>query len=128
MIYNNLKIAWRKLHQQPGLSAINIFGLSVGLACCMLAALHIYNETHYDHHHRRSEDLYRVGTVFVNLQGDSDSREEASFSTPSPLAAALQREFPEIEKTVRVHRVFQHEKTLIRTVENGAAQQTFAEP
>ena len=128
MIQNHLKLALRTFRKQPFLTGINIFGLSVGLACCMLAALHIYQEMHYDHHHERVEDLYRVGTVFVNSQGDNGAKEDASFNTPSPLGAALQREFGEIEKTARVHRVFQHEKTLIRIMEGGAAQQTFAEP
>jgi putative ABC transport system permease protein len=128
MIQYHLKLALRKLRKQPFLATINIVGLSVGLACCMLAALHIYQETHYDHHHERVEDLYRVGTVFVNLQGGQDSKEEASFNTPAPLAAALQREFAEIEKTARVQRVFQQEKTLIRSMEGGTVQRTFSEP
>ncbi|MDX1912899.1 MAG: ABC transporter permease [Saprospiraceae bacterium] len=128
MLNNYLKIALRNLYKQPGLTLINIFGLSIGLACCLIAALHIYNETHYDHHHERVEDLYRVGTVFVNLQGADDNREEASFNSPSPLAAALQQEFGEIEKTVRVHRIFQQEKTLIRSMEGGVVRATFSEP
>jgi len=128
MIQNYLKLALRNLRKQPGLMLINVLGLSVGLACCMLAALHVYEETNYDRHHHRAEDLYRVGTVFVNMEGDNGVKEDASLNTPSPLADAMRHEFDEVEKTTRIHRIFQQEKTLIRSMEGGAAQHISAEP
>jgi len=94
----------------------------------MLIALYIYEETHYDRHHERVEDLYKIGTTFVNLQGASDTREQPTFNTPAPMASAMQREFPEIEKTARTVMVFGRDKTLLRSVEDGAVLKAFNEP
>ena len=127
MLSNYLTIALRNLRKNKFFSLLNITGLAVGLACCMLIALYIYDETHYDRHHERSGDLYRVGTTFVKLQGEGEDREEPTYNTPSPLAAALQREFPEIEKTARLAMVFDRDKTLLRSLEDGAVLKAFNE-
>jgi len=44
MIKNYFKIAWRNLKKNKVFSFINIFGLSVGLTCCMLISVYLYNE------------------------------------------------------------------------------------
>lgn len=128
MFQNYLTVALRNLRKNKFFTLLNITGLAVGLACCMLIALYIYEETHYDRHHERAGDLYRVGTTFVKLHGTGDDREEPTFNTPCPLAAALQREFPEVEKTARTVMVFDREKTLLRSLENGAVLNAFNEP
>ena len=128
MIQNYLTIALRNLRKNKFFSLLNITGLAVGLACCMLIALYVYEETHYDRHHERLADLYRVGTTFINLQGKDDDREQPTFNTPAPLAAALQREFPEVEKTARTAMVFDRDKTLLRSLEDGAVLKAFNEP
>jgi putative ABC transport system permease protein len=127
MLYNNLKILLRTLRKNRFFSAVNIFGLSVGMACCMLIALYLYEETHFDRHHSRAADLYRVGTTFVRSAGQG-GEEHPTFNTPAPLAPALQREFPEIELTARSFMVFDREKTLIRSVEGGQVRKAFNEP
>ncbi|GAB4487418.1 MAG: hypothetical protein OHK0019_02500 [Saprospiraceae bacterium] len=82
-------------------SPCSIFtGLAVGLACCILIALYIFEETHYDRHHERASDLYRVDTTFIKLQS-GEGEERPTLNTPAPLGAVLQREFPEIEMTAR---------------------------
>lgn len=126
MLANYITIALRNLRKNKFFTLLNITGLAVGLACCMLIALYIYEETHYDRHHARAGDLYRVGTTFIKLQ--SEGKEEPTYNTPSPLAAALQREFPEIEKTARLAMVFDRDKTLLRSVEDGAVVKAFNEP
>lgn len=128
MIRNYLVLALRNLRKNKFFSAVNIFGLSVGLACCMLVALFIYEETHYDQYHNRAGDLYKVGTTFINLQGEGDDRERATYNTPSPLAAAMMQEYAEVEKTARVLIVFEHDKTLIQSLENGVVQKALNEP
>jgi putative ABC transport system permease protein len=127
MLNNYLTIALRNLRKQPGFAATNVFGLSVGMACCLLVALYISRETHFDQHHTRASDLYRLGTTFVTLDGAEAGNEQPTFNSPAPMAAALQRDFPEIEKTTRVQRVFQHDKTLIQAIENGAVKNVFNE-
>ena len=128
MFQNYLTIALRNLRKNKFFSLLNISGLAVGLACCMLIALYIYEETHYDRHHERVEDLYKIGTTFVNLQGSSDDREQPSFNTPAPMASVMQREFPEIEKTARTVAVFDRDKTLLRSLDDGAVLKAFNEP
>ncbi len=128
MIRNYLTLALRKMQKNKFFSGLNIFGLSVGLTCCMLIALYIFEETHYDRQHPRAADLYRVGTVFARLQDAADEPEMRTYHTASPLAEALRQDFPEIEKTVRVHSVFDREKTLIRSLDNGQIVKAFNEP
>ncbi len=120
MLSNYFNIAWRNFKNNAFFSALNVAGLAVGLCCCMLTALYLYDETHYDRHHPRPGDLYAVGTTFVKLEAkDEADREEASFNTPSPLGDALREAFGEVEMTTRLQRVFMQDKTPIRWVENG---------
>lgn len=127
MIQNYLTTALRNLRKNKFFSLLNITGLAVGLACCMLIALYIFEETHYDRHHERADDLYRVGTTFINLKSGADDKQVPTFNTPAPLAAALQREFPEIEMTTRTAIVFDRDKTLLRSLENGSVLRAFNE-
>lgn len=127
MYRNYFKIALRSLMKAKGIAAINMMGLSVGLACCMLVALYIYEETHYDRHHKRAGDLYEVGTTFIRNENVGTGEEDKTFNTPAPLGAALQREFAEIEKTTRLLTGFDQSKALVRSLENGAIQKAFYE-
>ncbi|HTJ11714.1 MAG TPA: ABC transporter permease [Dinghuibacter sp.] len=75
MFLNYLTSAWRALLKSPLYSAINIGGLSTGLAACMLILLYVTHEHSYDRFHRDSDRLYRVDASFtmsgqqVNIQG-----------------------------------------------------------
>lgn len=79
-------------------SIVNIFGLSVGLACCMLIALYLHYETSYDSYQKNIENLYQVGTSFVKT-GEKDY--PMPYTSP-PVAAALKQEFPEIAESTRL--------------------------
>jgi putative ABC transport system permease protein len=79
-------------------SIVNIFGLSVGLACCMLIALYLHYETSYDSYQKNIKDLYQVGTSFVKT-GEKDY--PMPYTSP-PVAAALKQEFPEIAESTRL--------------------------
>ncbi|GAA4311227.1 ABC transporter permease [Mucilaginibacter gynuensis] len=61
MIKNYLKTAWRTLKINKVFSFINVFGLSVGLACCMLISSYLYQELNYDTYPEKSGQIYRVG-------------------------------------------------------------------
>ncbi|MDO3625108.1 ABC transporter permease [Mucilaginibacter sp. BT774] len=61
MIRNYIKTAWRNLAKNKVFSFINVFGLAVGLACCMFIAAYLYTELTYDTYSVNSEQLYRVG-------------------------------------------------------------------
>ncbi|MBK8561921.1 MAG: ABC transporter permease [Saprospiraceae bacterium] len=115
MFQNHLKIAWRNLKKHKVFSFINVFGLSAGLASCMLICLYIYHELSYDLHHKNIEQLYQVGTVFVREDG-----EQKVPNTPGALAKAVRDEFPEVVNTARLAGLFVDDKTLFRCEgENG---------
>ncbi len=103
-------------------SFINIFGLSVGLACCMLITLYLYNELSYDNYHKNLNDLYQVGTNFIK-----EGKEEKMANTPAPMAQMLKQEFPEIEESTRFMRLYSEDKTLLRYNENNSAPKLFYE-
>ena len=94
MIKNYFKIALRNLNRHRFYSIINITGLAVGLACCLLIFFYISHENSYDRFHEHNEQLYRVLMVSNNYQ---------MAVTSTLLAPALKDEFPEIEHSVRLY-------------------------
>ncbi|EAR14516.1 ABC transporter permease [Robiginitalea biformata] len=98
MIRNYLKIAWRNLKKNQVFSFINIFGLSLGLACFVLIALYVSDELRYDRHHEFADRIYRV---------DSDIRmggTDLSLSvTSDPMGETLKAEFPQVLEYVRIY-------------------------
>lgn len=98
MLRNYVKIAWRTIARNKTFSAINVLGLSVGMACCMLLLLYIRSELAYDIHHQRADELYLVNTKGLSATGEGAEWPMLS----APYAAALQAEFPEIEQVTRL--------------------------
>lgn len=96
MLRSYLTIAFRNLLRSKSYSLINILGLSLGIACCLLLALYIADEVSYDKHHARLEDLYRINTVFSSERGIDEQG-----STSPPIAMGLWAEIPEIEMATR---------------------------
>jgi putative ABC transport system permease protein len=122
MLKNYLKIAWRNLMKNKVFSFINIFGLSVGLACCILITLYIFHETGYDKYHKNGDRIYRLGTVFID-QGI----EERGGNTSAPLGRMLQQEYPEVEASARTLNLFRDDKTLFQVKENNGELKSFYE-
>ena len=60
MLLNYMKVAIRNLKNNKGYSLINIFGLAVGITCCILILLYIQNELSYDHYNKNIDQIYRV--------------------------------------------------------------------
>jgi putative ABC transport system permease protein len=128
MFVNNIKIAFRSLRKTPVFSGINILGLAIGLACCMLISLYIFNETNFDRHHERPYELCRIGTTFISLNGEDAGKEFKSFGTSARLGEALKNEFGEIEKTARLLSMMQHDKTLVRVMDGQQIVGAYNEP
>ena len=122
MIKNYLKIAWRNLLKNKIFSFINIIGLSVGLTCCMLIAVYLYNEESYDKYHKNIDQLYQLATTFV-----ANGKEDKTPNTPAPMASAMKQEFPEIKETARLMALFAEDKTLLQYKEGNAAPKSFYE-
>ncbi len=98
MFKNYVKIAIRNLFKQKLHSFINIIGLSIGIASCILIYLFIRNEWSYDKFHSKADTLYRVYITENPPQRDAFSYVEA----PYPLASALKQSFPEVKQAVRL--------------------------
>lgn len=118
MIKTYFKIAWRNLMKNKIFSFINVFGLSAGLASCMLIALYIHHETTYDHYHKAVNDIYQVGTTFIKTGEKGDNRS----NTPHPVAEAMKREFPEVIAATHLLGLFADDKTLVQYNENNSSE------
>lgn len=100
MVKNYLLIAIKNFRKQKLFSLINILGLTIGITCCLLLFLFIFNEFSYDKFHKNGKDVYRIMRV-GNLNGN---RQEIPYVSAA-YAPALMNDFPDvIEKAVRVMR------------------------
>jgi len=72
MIKNYIKTAWRNLKRNKIFSFINVFGLSVGLTCCMLISAYLYQELSYDTYAANAKQIYRVGIHSIENGGVTD--------------------------------------------------------
>lgn len=96
MIRNYFKIAFRNLWRHKTFSGINIFGLGVGFACCLLIGLYIQYELSYDSYHKNGDRIYRLAT---HVQGATYGDGIAKIG--GPWASAAKQEIPEIEESTR---------------------------
>ncbi|MBO9634011.1 MAG: ABC transporter permease [Chitinophagaceae bacterium] len=96
MFRNYLKIAVRSLWKNKSFSALNIAGLAMGLAACLLILLYVKDELSYDKFNKNANRIYRVDTDI--RFGGSDFK---IATAPDPLARTLVEEFPQIEAAVR---------------------------
>ncbi|MEM1095932.1 MAG: ABC transporter permease [Bacteroidota bacterium] len=100
MIKNYFKIALRTLYKEKSYAFINIFGLAVGLAVCLLLFLFVRNEWTYDQFHPKVDQLYRIHAVSVDESGQLN--ESGNTAHPLALAPALEAEVPGVEAAIRV--------------------------
>jgi putative ABC transport system permease protein len=98
MFKNLLKIAFRNLLKHRGHAAINVVGLSVGMAVCFLIFLWVKDELGYDRFHSKADRIYRA--LWEARFGDNEWKIPL---VAVPLAEAFEKEFPEVESTVRLY-------------------------
>jgi len=96
MFKNYLVIAFRNLRKQGFYSAINIAGLAVGIAACLVIVLYVADELGYDKFNEKADRIYRVNSEIKF--GENHLHMAVS---PAPLAQTFSQDFPEIESTVR---------------------------
>ena len=96
MLKNYLKIALRNLWRNKLYTGLNIGGLAIGLAACLLMALYVDHEFSFDRHHPNADRIVRVTT---NLKTPESPFSIAS--SPMLLAPMLKRDYPEVENAVR---------------------------
>lgn len=100
MIRNYLTIAWRNLKRNVAFSAINIVGLSIGMATCLLISLFVIDELSYDRFHANADRIYRV--VFRGTLNGESIREA---NVMAPVAPTLQATFPDVQAAVRLRTI-----------------------
>lgn len=124
MIKNYFKVAFRNLYKKKGLSAINILGLSIGLACFSLFLLYALNELTYDRQHENGENVFRVYRWTEAIAGREATGDA---HLPMPLGPAMKDAFPDVEEVVRFRTAWG--ENFVRS--NGQVKRegvTFADP
>lgn len=99
MYKNYFKIGWRNLMKNKGLSAINIVGLSLGIATCLMIMLFVVDELSFDRYNVKADQIVRVV-----LKGKVNGEVIKEAVTPAPVAGTLKNEFPEVSKATRLRR------------------------
>ncbi|MDZ4148222.1 MAG: ABC transporter permease [Flavobacteriaceae bacterium] len=98
MLKNNFKIAFRNLLKNKGYSAINIFGLAMGLASCLLIALYVTDELSYDRYNLHADRIYRINTDFRIGGGDMHMTQ-----TSDMMGELLKKDYPQVEESTRIY-------------------------
>jgi putative ABC transport system permease protein len=97
MLRTTFRYALRHLRKNSAYTILNVFGLSIGLACFAMIGLWVKSELGYDRFHANAGRIYRVVDRFV----DESSVIDQAVTSP-PLAPAILRNIPEVEQAVRI--------------------------
>ena len=110
---NYTKVALRTMRRHAIYTGINVGGLALGIACCILIMAFVRHEWSYDTFHEKRDRLYRVLVTQNRVEGE----QRRTASVPAPLAAALVAEYPGIVRSVRLmedQAVVQHRDRVFR--------------
>lgn len=119
---NYFKVAWRNVLRNKSFSFINIFGLSIGMTCCMLLWLYIHSEASYDTHHQDADNLY-----LVNSEAIASGNKEEYPMLSAPYAEAIKAEFPEVDQVTRMMAAPIESNILLQVREEDKPLQSFYE-
>lgn len=97
---NYVRIGMRSLVKDRAYSAINIAGLTIGIACCLILSLYLYNALNYDAYHDKQERVYRIINE-LTMNGKTD----LAAATSTQLGPLLEEQYPEVEDSVRIMEV-----------------------
>lgn len=105
MLQHFLIIAKRNLLKRKLYSLINIIGLAIGMACCIVIALYVQHELSYDRYHTRHERIYRVLQTFRSFDKGqkitSPAPEDYCVWGTAPVGPALAADFPQVKEVVQ---------------------------
>jgi putative ABC transport system permease protein len=102
MFKNYLKIAFRNIGKHKGYSFINVAGLAIGMACCILILLFVFDELSYDRFNENHDRIYRVTRKWFNADGVVNLH--LGHVAP-PIGPLLKNDFSEIIHSVRLYQV-----------------------
>jgi hypothetical protein len=121
MIKNYFKTAFRNLIRNRNYTVINIAGLAVGIAVCMMIFIIIQFQTSFDDAHSKKDRIYRVLTEYHH----ADAGNTTSKDVPFPLPRGLKTAFPQIEEVAPIFA--SHDDQLLITGDKGTTVRTFKE-
>ncbi len=98
MIRNYIKTAWRNLWKNKVFSLINILGLSLGMAACLLILQYVNFELSYDHFNKNASDIYRV----VNDRYQNNKLIQHGTISYSAVGKALRDDYPEVLNNTKI--------------------------
>lgn len=101
MILKNLQFTMRNFRNRKLFTIVNLTGLTIGIVVTSLILIYITYELSFDRFHKNSGQIFRVYSTFT-MGGNN----QAWVQTPNPLGPFLQNKFPEIEKAVRITRLY----------------------
>ncbi len=99
MIKNYFKIAFRNLMKHKFISGINLFGLTIGITCCLLILAYILHELSYDKYHQNAKNIYRLERTFRNPDTGIPTLQLGTVAPP--VAPLLLNDFKEIKSITR---------------------------
>ncbi len=97
MLKNYFKIAFRSLWKNKSFSAINIAGLALGIATCIIIMMYVNNELSYDRYNEKADRM-----VMVYFQGNVQGQKMNEASVMPLVAQTLKKDFPEVEAATRL--------------------------
>jgi putative ABC transport system permease protein len=97
MLKNYLKVAVRNLLRYKVYSFINIFGLAVGIACCMLILLFVIKELSFDSFHNNADRIYRINADVI-----FGGNEIHTTQTSDMMGPVLKKDYPAVEEFTRL--------------------------
>jgi putative ABC transport system permease protein len=96
MLENYIKTAFRNIKRHKGYAFLNILGLAVGMACCILILLYVQYELSFDRFHPQADHIHRI------LLSQEGSIDQPFAGSPPALASAFKDNFPEITSATRL--------------------------
>ncbi|MFK5974521.1 MAG: ABC transporter permease [Flavobacteriaceae bacterium] len=97
MFKNNLKIAWRNILKNKGVFSINIVGLALGIASCLIIMLFVVDELSYDRYNEKADEI-----VTVVFRAKINGEEMKEGAVMAPVGQTLKQEFPEVIDATRI--------------------------
>src|SRR6476646_3108948 len=122
MFKNYFKTAFRSLSRNRNYSIINIAGLAVGIAVCMMIFIIIQFQTSFDNFHSKKDRVYRVLTEFHHADAATISYGK---NVPFPMPEGLKTAFPQLEQVAPVYASHNDELQVIDN--NGTPIKNFKE-
>ncbi|MBO6761249.1 MAG: ABC transporter permease, partial [Roseivirga sp.] len=97
MLKNYFKIALRSIWKDKFFSFLNISGLAIGIACCLLIVTYVRYELSYDKHFQGHENIYRI-----IIDGSFNGRDFTGAECPAPAGTTYRDQIPGVEQRLRM--------------------------